>query len=187
MSETVSTPLVDLPLERRRIRKQGGLAFVVCTLFIGAGILWLPRWLAFPEDLTDRLAFALRANFFVFLWLVIAVGIVSTIRRHSAEDNAGSAFSRPSSRLAIPAAFLQNTLEQVFITTTAFLALATADGEAPLAYIAASIPLFAVGRATFLRGYPKGAGYRAFGMAMTALPGLGAFIWVFVDMFAALL
>ncbi|MCM3681271.1 MAPEG family protein (plasmid) [Sphingomonas panni] len=187
MSQTAAPPLVDLPLERRQIRKQGGFAFLVCAVFLGGGTLWLPHRLTFPEDFVDRLAFVLRANFFVLLWLVIAVGIVSTIRRYSAEDNAGSAFSRPSSRLAIPAAFLQNTLEQVFITTTAFLALATVEGEAPLAYIAASIPLFAVGRITFLRGYPKGAGGRAFGMATTALPGLGAFIWVFVDMFADLL
>lgn len=172
-----SAPPVDLPVERRRIRIQGALAFVLCALVLGLGTYWLPHWLSFPLDLADRLAFALRVNLFVLIWLLIAVGMVSTIRRYSAEDNAGSAFSPPSARLAIPAAFLQNTLEQVVITMSAFLALATVQGEAGLAYIVASIPLFALGRITFLRGYPGGAGARAFGMVTTALPSLGAFAW----------
>lgn len=38
--------------------------------------------------------------------------------------------------------------------------------------IVASVALFALGRATFLRGYGKGAGGRAFGMVTTALPTL---------------
>ena len=187
MVQNRSAPPVDLPVERRRIRTRGALALVFCALVLGLGVYWLPRWLSFPVNFADRLAFALRADLFVLIWLLIAVGIVSTIRRYSAEDNAGSAFSPPSSRLAIPAAFLQNTLEQVVITTLAFLALATVEGEAALAYIVASLPLFALGRITFLRGYPGGAGARAFGMVVTALPSLGAFAWAAYDTVGPLL
>ena len=79
-------------------------------------------------------------------------------------------------------AFLQNTLEQAFITSVATLALATVGGEAALAYIVATVVLFSLGRATFLRGYPHGAGSRAFGIATTALPALGAYGWALVDM-----
>lgn len=181
MVQDGSAPPVDLPVEQRRIRIRGALAFLLCALVLGLGMYWLPRWLSFPVNLADRLAFALRANLFILIWLLIAVGIVSTIRRYSAEDNAGSAFSPPSARLAVPAAFLQNTLEQVVITMLAFLALATVEAEAALAYIVASLPLFALGRITFLRGYPGGAGARAFGMVATALPSLGAFIWAAYD------
>lgn len=93
MVQNRSAPPVDLPAERRRIRIRGALALMLCALVLGLGIYWLPRWLSFPVDLADRLAFALRADLFVLIWLLIAVGIVSTIRRYSAEDNAGSAFS----------------------------------------------------------------------------------------------
>ena len=187
MVQDGSAQPVDLAVERRRIRIRGALALALCVLLLGFGVHWLPRWLSFPVDLADRLAFAFRANLFILIWLLVAVGIVSTIRRYSAEDNAGSAFSPPSSRLAIPAAFLQNTLEQVVITTLAFLALATVEGEAALAYILASLPLFALGRITFLRGYPGGAGARAFGMVTTALPSLGAFTWTAYDIVGQLL
>lgn len=177
MMQDGSVPPVDLPTERRRIRIRGALAFVFCGIVLGLAAYWLPQWLSFPVVLADRLSFALRANLFILIWLLVAVGLVARIRRHSVEDNAGSAFSSPSARLAIPAAFLQNTLEQVLITALAFMALATVEGEAALAYIAGSIPVFAVGRVTFLRGYPHGAGARAFGMVSTALPSLGAFLW----------
>jgi hypothetical protein len=87
----------------------------------------------------------------------------------------------------VPLAFLQNTLEQSFITIVALTALATVEGEAPIAYISASVPLFAVGRIAFARGYPQGAGGRAFGMALTAVPSVGAILWVIADVAANLL
>ena len=45
-----------------------------------------------------------------------------------------------------------------------------------LTFVGASVILFAVGRVAFLRGYPGGAGTRAFGMALTALPSVVAFV-----------
>jgi hypothetical protein len=36
--------------------------------------------------------------------------------------------------------------------------------------------LFGIGRAAFLAGYPKGAGARSFGMALTALPSMFALV-----------
>lgn len=54
----------------------------------------------------------------------------------------------------MPLAYLQNTLEQSFITIVALTALVTVHGEAPMAYISASVPLVALGRIAFARGYP---------------------------------
>ena len=175
---------VDIKAELKRIRQQGAFSFLVGAVILGWSVIWLPRLLAFPVDLSERLAFALRADLFVLVWLLIGIGMVSTVRRRSAEDSRGAAYGPPSARLAVPAAFLQNTLEQVFATTLAFLALATVEGEAPLAFIVASLPIFALGRVTFLHGYPGGAGARAFGMVTTALPSLGAFCWVIYDLAA---
>ncbi len=72
------------------------------------------------------------------------------------------------------------------MASIAFLALATLDGDAPLGFITGAVVLFAVGRVTFLRGYPHGAPGRAFGMATTALPTLIAFAWIIIDICADL-
>ncbi|MDP1601159.1 MAPEG family protein [Phenylobacterium sp.] len=175
-----SPPIVDLPKEQRAVRRQATFAFAVCALILGIAVFGLPRLFAFPDDLVERLTFALRADLLIGLWVILAVRQVAKIRFESAEDNAGSAYSRPSARLAVPAAFLQNTLEQALILALGILALATVPGERPLAYIAASVVLFSLGRVTFLRGYARGAGGRAFGVATTALPGLGAYLWTII-------
>ncbi len=73
------------------------------------------------------------------------------------------------------------------LASFAILALATVEGEAPLAYIVGMVALFAVGRITFRRGYPQGAPGRAFGIVTTLLPTYGAFAWVIFDMLAGLL
>ena len=174
-------PPVDLAREQRAIRRRALLAFVVCAPTLAVASLGLPRFFDFPDDLVARLAFALRANLILGLWVVVAVRMVAKVRFSSAADSAGSAFSRPSARLAVPAAFLQNTLEQSFTAAVAFLALATVGGGAALAYIAAAVLLFSLGRVTFLRGYPHGAGGRAFGIATTALPIVGAYAWALMD------
>lgn len=137
--------------------------------------------------MADRVAFCLRANLVLGFWVLLAVRRVANVRFASSADNAGSAFSRPSARLAVPAAFLQNTLEQAFVAALGILALATTRGEAALAYIVGAVVLFSVGRITFLRGYPHGAGGRAFGIAATALPIIGAYCWAIVDVGANLL
>ena len=62
----------------------------------------------------------------------------------------------------------------------AHLTLATLLSGPALSLLASSVALFAVGRVTFLIGYPKGAGGRAFGMATTALPTLCAYLLAIV-------
>lgn len=178
---------VDLPAEQRRILRQSALAALLCAGVLVTAMILLPRSLDFPKDLPSRIAFALRADVLLLVCLLTGVRWVSSIRYRSAPDNPGSAYTRPSARLAVPLAYLQNTLEQSFVTVVALTALSTVEGDAPMAYISASVPLFIVGRVAFARGYPKGSGGRAFGMAVTALPGVGAILWVIADMAAELL
>lgn len=93
-------------------------------------------------------------------------------RRKSAEDIRGSAFAPPSERIAIPAAFLQNSLEQAVLASGVYLALVTLLSGAELSLIVSAIVLFCIGRMAFFRGYPGGAPGRGFGMVLTLLPTL---------------
>lgn len=178
----------DMAAERWGVRRQAALASLFCTVVLAAAVWWLPQRIDFPTEAGERLAFAARAILLILLCLLVAVGIVSTLRRYAEpRDITGSAYGPPSERLMVPIAFLQNTHEQVTLAAFAMLALATVPGEAPLAFMMASVVLFAIGRVAFLRGYPLGAAARAFGMATTTLPVLGAFVWVIYDMLAGLI
>ncbi|MBB3892907.1 hypothetical protein GGQ61_003645 [Phenylobacterium haematophilum] len=187
MTRDLPPPPVDLAKEQRAVRRQAALAFIFCVPTLALASLGLPRLFEFPASPAERMAFGLRANLVLGLWVLLAVRRVANVRFASAADNAGSAFSRPSARLAVPAAFLQNTLEQAFVAALGMLALATTRGEAALAYIVGAVVLVSVGRITFLRGYPHGAGGRAFGIATTTLPTIGAYGWAIVDIGANLL
>jgi hypothetical protein len=151
----------DLKGEQRRVVFNSILAAALCAAMLAGGYLLLPRLLDFPTDMTGRLVFALRADLFVLFWVLIGVRLVSRGRFRSAADIGGSAYAPPSPAIAVQAAFLQNTLEQAIIAVGAHLALAT---------LVVAVMLFAFGRLTFLIGYPKGAGARAFGMVTTSLP-----------------
>lgn len=132
--------------------------------------------------MNGRLAFALRADIFIFLWIVLGVRLVARGQFHSAADNRGSAFAPPSPEIAAPVEFLQNSLEQSVVAVGAHLALATLLSGPALSPIPTAIVQFAAGRLTFLIGYRKGAGGRAFGMAATALPTAGGYVLAIVLM-----
>lgn len=178
-----SGPAVDLPKEQRRIVIAALCSAVVCGVTLWLAIRYLPAQIAFPTDLANRLAFTLRADIFVALWVMLAVRMVSKVRFFSAADSAGSAYTKPTLRLAVRSAFLQNSLEQAFIAIVAHLALAAVEHAAALAYIVGAVFLFSLGRFTFWLGYPYGAGGRAFGIVTTALPTLGAYGWVLFELF----
>lgn len=174
------TPFVDLPREQRRVTVRAIAATLVSIAVLSAATFGLPAVIDLPSDLAARFAFVLRLDLVVGLWVVFAVRQVARIRFISAEDSRGSAYAPPSQRLAVPAAFLQNTLEQAFVAVLAHLAMATVPGAYSLAYVAGAVVLFCVGRVCFLGGYPKGAAGRAFGIVLTVVPTLGAYVWAAV-------
>lgn len=173
--KTATPDEVDLPVEQRKILWRSAGAFVFCIAVLGGAYIILPAYFRFPVGLPERLAFVLQADLFVFLWIVLGIRMVAKGRFHSAADNRGSAYAPPSPKLAVRVAFLQNTLEQAVTAIGAHLALATLLSGPVLALIPAAVVLFAVGRVTFLLGYPKGAGGRAFGIATTAIPTVGGY------------
>ena len=175
----------ELRQEQRKIYIASGAAFLSCAAVLGAAHFLLPRIIEFPADgLESRLTFLAGANLLLVMWVLIGVGMVARGRRHSADDIGGSAYSRPSPKIAVAAAFLQNTLEQFVIAAFSLSALLMLLGAPAMPFIAASVLLFGVGRISFLLGYPKGAGGRAFGMAVTLLPSLAAFVLAIAFMIA---
>ena len=172
--EAISTT-AELKREQKKIRQGVAYAFVLSVVVVGAAHLLLPPLVGMlGSDLEGRLAFWAGANLFVLLWIIIGVGMVSTGRRHSAEDIRGAAYAPPSPKIATAVAFLQNTLEQGVITMFALLILVFLLGTTALPLVVASVLLFTIGRVTFLAGYARGAGARSFGMALTVLPSLFA-------------
>ncbi len=165
----------ELRQEQRKVLKGSGAAAVVCAVMYGIAYLLLPRMLYFPDDVDSVLTFGAGASLFIVLWIMVGIGLVSRGRRLSAHDIRGSAYGQPSPRIAVYAAFLQNTLEQATVTTILLLAVLVLLRGQAMPFVGASVVLFAVGRVAFLRGYTGGAGARAFGMALTALPSVVAF------------
>ena len=169
------TRQLDLRAEQQKVIRNAIAAVIFCALVLASGYAILPRYVQFPVHLADRLAFAIRADIFVFFWILLGIRMVAKGRFHSAADIKGSAFGLPSAQITVPGAFLQNTLEQAVVAIGAHLALATVLSGPSLALIPTAVALFGIGRLTFLIGYPKGAGARAFGLVTTVIPTIGGY------------
>lgn len=167
---------MDLEAEQRQIRKQSLQAFLLCASILVACVLFLPKLVSFPAETGARLAFGIQTSFVHFTIVLFAVRLVSSGRYRSAADIGGAAKGAPSPELAVKVAFLQNTLEQAFLGVGAHLLLASVADGRWLALLVGSAALFAIGRVSFYRCYPNGAGARAFGMATTALASLSCYL-----------
>jgi len=173
---------IDMARANRRIQSAGMLALGLYAVAVAAGYFLLPGIINFPVELAERLAFAARTSAVVLFCLLVAVGIVSTLRRFSPEDISGAAARPPSERLAIPVAFLQNTLEQAVLAVGFYLAFATLVQGAWLSVLMVSALFFVVGRILFLRGYAAGVEGRAFGMTLTMMPVVIGYPAIFILM-----
>ncbi len=163
--------------EQRAIALRSLAAIAITAITLYGGQLWLP-----PESLgahgimtlAEQLAFTLKWQLPVFLWLAVCVRRVSSWRFRSPEDRAGAAFAPPSPALAVRAAVLQNSLEQTVLLVGTTLIVATLLRGPELVLIPLMVILFVIGRIAFAVGYASGAAARAFGMALTAAPILAA-------------
>lgn len=149
--------------------------------------LWLPpTWVGIDDEpsIAERLAYALRVDMPIFLWLAGCVRVVASIRYRSNADRAGSAYAPPSPRLRAPAAVLQNSLEQTVLAVGGHLALATTLRGGELVLLPTLTGLYLLGRITFAFAYPRGAAARAFGMALTGASTMAAYALAIVQMVA---
>ncbi len=174
---------IDMAAEEWAIRRDTSIAFVVTVAAFFAAYRFLPGLIDLPETIADRLGFAALAWAVPCLVLLVAIMLVSTGRRFSPQDIGGQAAGPPSDKLAVKAAFLQNTLEQTVLAAGFYLALAAVAGGAWLALLPASAGLFVAGRLLFYLGYERGAKGRSLGMSLTMLPSFVGYLvvaWQFV-------
>jgi uncharacterized membrane protein YecN with MAPEG domain len=158
--------------DQRRIVRDSLLAIALCALVLVVGYAWVPASLfgvEGPVGTAERLAFALRADGWLLVWLAICVRAVSTGRFQSPSDIAGSASGPPSAALAVRAAVLQNSLEQTVLAVGAHLVLATMLRGPELRLIPLLVALYLIGRVSFAWGYSRRPVARAFGMAVTGV------------------
>ena len=164
--------------EQRGITVWSVAAIAVTAAVGGAGYLWLPPQLVGVDrsmSLAEQIAFALKWDLLIFLWLAGCVRVVARGRFRSPNDREGSAYCPPSPVLAIPAAVLQNSLEQTVIALGAHLILATVLRGPELILIPLLVFLYLTGRVAFATCYAKGAVARAFGMALTGASAIAGY------------
>ena len=164
-----------MPFDREHwsIVRQSIVAMLVAAAVLGADYLWIAPELvgvAGPMGVADRLAFTLKWDLPIFLWLAGCVGAVSQGRFWTPAERGGSARGPAGPAIALRAAILQNSLEQSVLTVGAHLILATVLRGPELVLMPVLVALYVVGRAAFAAGYVRNSIARAFGMALTAAP-----------------
>lgn len=147
---------------------------LVVAIVMGSSLL-LPA--ASPGE---RIAFALRMDAFLALWLGISIGLLAKHRFFTPEDIDGGGLTHGTETAHILQATLQNTLEQTVLAVLVHAAWAVVMPIAWMAAIPAAVILFLLGRALFLRGYRGGAPSRALGFALTFYPSMFMLITIVV-------
>ena len=164
--------------EQRGVLFASAAAIAVCAAVLVLSYAWLPGSafaLHAGMDAGERIAFALKAEILVFLWLAGCVRAVSSGRFRSPADIRGSAYAPPTPAIAVQAAVLQNSLEQTVLAVGAHLGVAAVLRGDELVLIPALVLLYLAGRVSFAAAYARGAAARAFGMALTGASTIAAF------------
>lgn len=169
---------MTLANDQRRLVWNNTGALVACAVVLAGAYFIIPALWRIPGDMGERLAFALRADVFVAVWVLIATRLEAQARFYQAPAPVVS--KKPAApkqvESVVPRTFLQNTLEQAFIAVIAHLVLATLLQGPALALIPGAVILFCTGRVAFLMDRSKGLEMRSFGMVLTALPTFAGFV-----------
>ena len=117
-----------------------------------------------------RIAFALKADAFLALWLAWCIGRLAKHRFFTPDDIDGGGLTEGTERAKLLQSILQNSLEQTVLAALVHAAWAVALPVHWLSAIPAAVVLFLCGRVLFARGYAGGAPSRALGFALTFYP-----------------
>ena len=163
---------MDHTAKQRGVLK-GIIAGVAITLVVIVGAILAGPMLLSPEATDgERIAFALKADAFIALWLGISVALLAHHRFFSPEDIDGGGLTHGTETANILQATLQNTLEQTVLAVLVHLGWAILMPVAWMSAIPAAVVLFLCGRVLFVRGYRSGAPSRAVGFALTFVPSV---------------
>jgi MAPEG family len=165
------------------IRKQlivlgGSAAALVAVILMYQNAAQLFARVKLPaDDTASRLAFV--ADWLILPGISLLAGIIAASQRRFFSAQAIDGTRTPAHPgLEINLRYNQNTLEQCVLAAIAWTALALAVPHEKLALIPAMACLFGIGRIAFWIGYLLHPLARAFGMVLTGLPTLCAFVWL---------
>ena len=174
-------------MESSLARKQLiGVASAGAAMAVVVGVIVAAPWLFIPilpygDDTASRLVFL--AHWLLLPGFMLLAGVVAASRRGFYADAIDGTRTPASRGLEINLRYNQNTLEQTVLAAIVWFALALELPHDRLVLIPAMAVLFAVGRITFWIGYLVYPIGRAFGMTMTALPTICAYLWLFLRIF----
>ena len=158
--------------KQRGVLKGMSIGAATSLVEIITAILLGPALLSPDASAGERLAFALRADAFLALWLGVSIGLLARHRFFTPEDIDGGGLSRGSETANVLQATLQNTLEQTVLAVLVHMTWATLMPVSWMTAIPAAAILFLSGRVLFIRGYSGGAPSRAAGFALTFYPSV---------------
>ena len=128
------------------------------------------------DDIPHRLAFV--TQWLILPGLTLLAGVMGASRRGFCADAIEGTRTPASWSLEVNLRYNQNTIEQVLLAGIAWIGLAISVPHPSLIAIPASAILFGVGRVTFWIGYALHPLARTFGMTLTALPTIAAYVWL---------
>ena len=169
---------MDLTVKQRGVLKGVMVGATITFVVILGAMLAGPMMLAPDDTVAERIAFALRADAFVALWLGISIGLLARHRFFTPEDIDGGGLAPGTETANILQATLQNTLEQTVLAVLVHLAWAVLMPVTWMSAIPAAVVLFLCGRVMFVRSYRGGAPSRAVGFALTYYPSVLMLVFV---------
>jgi len=161
---------MSLTTKQRGVLKGIVIGAAVTVVVILGAIFAGPMLLSPEATAGERLAFTLRADAFLALWLGISIALLARHRFFTPEDIDGGGLTQGTDTANVLQATLQNTLEQTVLAVLVHLAWASLMPVSWMSVIPAAVILFLLGRVLFMRGYRGGAPSRALGFALTFYP-----------------
>lgn len=161
---------MGLTIKQRGVLKGMIAGATVTVVVMGGAILAGPSLLSPEASIGERIAFALRNDVFISLWLGISIALLARHRFFTPEDIDGGGLTHGTETAHILQATLQNTLEQTVLAVLAHCMWAIVMPLSWISAIPAATVLFLCGRVLFLRGYRGGAPARAIGFSLTFYP-----------------
>ena len=126
-------------------------------------------------DIAGRLGYALRANAFAAIPLM--VGTITVGNNRFLSEAIDPMLQKEDQATLINGRVLDNTLQQYVLFVIATMALSVSLAPAQINVIAAATIVFIVARFAFWIGYRIHPLYRAFGMAATMYLNIGMLAW----------
>jgi len=163
------------PDQRFVLIGMAGAAAFSAAFVLAAG--WLLELPVPPADTPgDRVAYALRCDFWAGLALLAGVARVASKRFFSNQID-GSVPAKGHS-LQVDRTYIQNTTEQLLLLVCAHVGLSLVLSPERLHLIPVLVCLFLIGRVTFWVGYLRSPPARAFGFGTTFYPTVIVFLYV---------